>query len=136
MWMTAFYRPNQVHSLALPAHLSLGNNAKAEAHAHRYLSLLPDHMQRSRTLTTARLPRPQLLALVRQTVLDVYADVRAPLPHLANYRVEAFSERLDRHATEPGFALASATTWENRSATRMRTPSSRTTAGGNAWPRQ
>ncbi|MFF2950869.1 GNAT family N-acetyltransferase [Kitasatospora sp. NPDC057965] len=39
----------------------------------------------------------------RQDLLDVYADVRAPLLHLANYRVEAFVERLDRHATEPGF---------------------------------
>ncbi|MEV7121806.1 GNAT family N-acetyltransferase [Kitasatospora griseola] len=39
----------------------------------------------------------------RQDLLDVYAVVRAPLLHLANYRVEAFAERLDRHATEPGF---------------------------------
>jgi GNAT superfamily N-acetyltransferase len=41
----------------------------------------------------------------RQDLLDVYADVRAPLLHLANYRVEAFAERLDRHAGEPGFEL-------------------------------
>lgn len=40
---------------------------------------------------------------VRQTLLEVYADVRAPLLHLPNYRVAAFAERLDRHATEPGF---------------------------------
>ncbi|WP_435820753.1 GNAT family N-acetyltransferase [Kitasatospora cineracea] len=46
-----------------------------------------------------------LTAEVRQDLLDVYADVRAPLLHLANYRVEAFAERLDRHATEPGFGL-------------------------------
>ncbi len=43
------------------------------------------------------------LTRVRQTVLDVYADVRAPLLHMANYRVEAFAERLDRHAGELGF---------------------------------
>ncbi|MFG2825054.1 GNAT family N-acetyltransferase [Kitasatospora sp. NPDC048365] len=42
---------------------------------------------------------------VRQDLLDVYADVRAPLLHLPNYRVETFAERLDRHATEPGFEL-------------------------------
>ncbi|GAA1165311.1 GNAT superfamily N-acetyltransferase [Kitasatospora gansuensis] len=42
---------------------------------------------------------------VRQDLLEAYADVRAPLLHLANYRVEAFVERLDRHATEPGFEL-------------------------------
>lgn len=41
----------------------------------------------------------------RQDLMEVYADVRAPLLHLANYRVEAFAERLDRHATEPGFEL-------------------------------
>ncbi|GAA0700407.1 hypothetical protein GCM10010193_63960 [Kitasatospora atroaurantiaca] len=40
---------------------------------------------------------------VWQTLLDVYADVRAPLLHLANYRVEAFAERLARHASEPGW---------------------------------
>ncbi|OLE23716.1 MAG: GNAT family N-acetyltransferase [Catenulispora sp. 13_1_20CM_3_70_7] len=43
------------------------------------------------------------LAPVRQTLLDVYADVRAPLLHLPNYRVETFAERLDRHGTELGF---------------------------------
>lgn len=42
---------------------------------------------------------------VRRDLLDVYADVRAPLLHLANYCVEAFAERLDRHAGEPGFEL-------------------------------
>ncbi|MFJ9695794.1 GNAT family N-acetyltransferase [Kitasatospora sp. NPDC101183] len=47
----------------------------------------------------------RLPAEVRQDLLDVYADVRAPLLHLANYRVEAFAERLDRHAGEPGFEL-------------------------------
>ncbi|WP_200812418.1 GNAT family N-acetyltransferase [Streptomyces sp. 3213.3] len=37
-------------------------------------------------------------------LLDVYAEVRAPLLHLPNYAVTAFGERLDRHSTEPGFA--------------------------------
>ncbi|MFD4661432.1 GNAT family N-acetyltransferase [Kitasatospora sp. NPDC058444] len=46
-----------------------------------------------------------LTAAARQDLLDVYADVRAPLLHLANYRVGAFLERLDRHMTEPGFEL-------------------------------
>ncbi|MER6116160.1 GNAT family N-acetyltransferase [Streptomyces sp. NPDC001743] len=40
---------------------------------------------------------------MRGDLLDVYAEVRAPLLHLANYAVGAFGERLDRHATEPGF---------------------------------
>ncbi|MFE6056756.1 GNAT family N-acetyltransferase [Kitasatospora sp. NPDC056446] len=41
----------------------------------------------------------------RRDLLDVYADVRAPLLHLPNYRADVFAERLDRHAAEPGFAL-------------------------------
>lgn len=46
-----------------------------------------------------------LLPEARQNLLDVYTDVRAPLLHLPNYRVDVFAERLDRHATEPGFEL-------------------------------
>nr|WP_035806458.1 acetyltransferase [Kitasatospora mediocidica] len=46
-----------------------------------------------------------LTTQARQDLLDVYADVRAPLLHLVNYRVQTFAERLDRHATEPGFEL-------------------------------
>ncbi|MFG2722810.1 GNAT family N-acetyltransferase [Streptomyces sp. NPDC048416] len=40
---------------------------------------------------------------VRSDLIDVYADVRAPLLHLPNYAVTAFGERLDRHSAEPGF---------------------------------
>ncbi|WP_424710473.1 GNAT family N-acetyltransferase [Kitasatospora acidiphila] len=47
----------------------------------------------------------ELTLEVRRDLLAVYVDVRAPLLHLANYRVEAFAERLDRHAGEPGFEV-------------------------------
>lgn len=40
---------------------------------------------------------------VRKDIIDVYADARAPLLHLPHYSVERFAERLDRHATEPGW---------------------------------
>ncbi|MET9292619.1 GNAT family N-acetyltransferase [Streptomyces sp. NPDC003077] len=43
------------------------------------------------------------LGPARGDLLDVYADVRAPLLHLPNYAVTTFGERLDRHGTEPGF---------------------------------
>ncbi|MDX3354180.1 GNAT family N-acetyltransferase [Streptomyces sp. ME01-24h] len=43
------------------------------------------------------------LDVVRGDLVDVYADVRAPLLHLPNYAVTAFGERLDRHGSEPGF---------------------------------
>ncbi|GLW55517.1 GNAT family N-acetyltransferase [Kitasatospora phosalacinea] len=42
---------------------------------------------------------------VRRVLLEVYADVRAPLLHEPNYRVAAFAERLDGHAAAPGFVL-------------------------------
>ncbi|RKE23094.1 GNAT family N-acetyltransferase [Streptomyces sp. TLI_171] len=41
----------------------------------------------------------------RRALLDVYAEVRAPLLHEPNYRVEAFTDRLDRHLADAGFAL-------------------------------
>ncbi|MFJ3089721.1 GNAT family N-acetyltransferase [Streptomyces sp. NPDC086838] len=40
---------------------------------------------------------------IRGDLLDVYAEVRAPLLHLPNYAVTSFGERIDRHSTEPGF---------------------------------
>ncbi|WP_030688128.1 GNAT family N-acetyltransferase [Streptomyces sp. NRRL B-1347] len=43
------------------------------------------------------------LHAARGDLLDVYAEVRAPLLHLPNYAVTAFGERLDRHGAEPGF---------------------------------
>ncbi|MFB7645754.1 GNAT family N-acetyltransferase [Streptomyces sp. NPDC056084] len=43
------------------------------------------------------------LAAVRSDLLDIYAEVRAPLLHLANYSISSFGERLDRHGSEPGF---------------------------------
>jgi len=43
-------------------------------------------------------------AAVRGDLLDVYAEVRAPLLHLPNYAITAFGECLDRHGAEPGFA--------------------------------
>ncbi|MFF5968302.1 GNAT family N-acetyltransferase [Streptomyces collinus] len=43
------------------------------------------------------------LSTARGDLLDVYAEVRAPLLHLPNYAVTAFGERLDRHSSEAGF---------------------------------
>ncbi|MEU3411626.1 GNAT family N-acetyltransferase [Streptomyces sp. NPDC006658] len=44
-----------------------------------------------------------VLDAVRADLIDVYAEVRAPLLHLPNYAVTAFGDRLDRHGAEPGF---------------------------------
>ncbi|MEE4495123.1 GNAT family N-acetyltransferase [Streptomyces sp. BE230] len=43
------------------------------------------------------------LDAARGDLLDVYAEARAPLLHLANYAISSFGERLDRHGSEAGF---------------------------------
>ncbi|MEU6680873.1 GNAT family N-acetyltransferase [Streptomyces sp. NPDC046925] len=53
--------------------------------------------------TTIDLRTFTALDAARGDLLDVYAEVRAPLLHLPNYAVTVFGERLDRHGTEPGF---------------------------------
>ena len=52
-----------------------------------------------------RLVRTEDLSTIRGTLLDLYADVRAPLLHLPHYSVKSFAERLDRHGTEIGFKV-------------------------------
>ncbi|WP_405447924.1 GNAT family N-acetyltransferase [Streptomyces erythrochromogenes] len=49
---------------------------------------------------------------LRATIAEVYAGVRAELLDHPNYRVDVFLERLDRHAGEPGWAIAVAYTLE------------------------
>ncbi|MEV6735371.1 GNAT family N-acetyltransferase [Streptomyces sp. NPDC051364] len=40
---------------------------------------------------------------VREDLIKVYASVRGDLLRLPNYRVETFTERLDRHGNDPGW---------------------------------
>ncbi|WP_327367978.1 XRE family transcriptional regulator [Streptomyces sp. NBC_01217] len=60
VWMLAFYDQAELDSLALSAHLALGDYSTAEYHAHRCLSALRPHMIRSRAITTTRLAHAQL----------------------------------------------------------------------------
>ncbi len=60
VWLLAFYDQAELHSLALSAHLALGDYPTAEYHAHRCLSALRPHMVRSRAITTTRLAHAQL----------------------------------------------------------------------------
>lgn len=60
VWLLAFYDQAELDSLALSAHLALGNYATAEFHAHRCLAGLRPHMVRSRAITTTRLAHAQL----------------------------------------------------------------------------
>ncbi|MEV5688259.1 XRE family transcriptional regulator [Streptomyces sp. NPDC052164] len=60
VWMRAFYDQAELDSLALSAHLALGDYPAAEYHAHRCLSALRPHMVRSLAITTTRLAHAQL----------------------------------------------------------------------------
>ncbi|MGW2557382.1 GNAT family N-acetyltransferase [Streptomyces sp. NPDC001635] len=50
------------------------------------------------------------LAPARADLIAAYTDVRGELLHLPNYAVSAFTERLDRHGSEPGWAAVLAYT--------------------------
>ncbi|MCX5381077.1 GNAT family N-acetyltransferase [Streptomyces sp. NBC_00091] len=52
---------------------------------------------------TTRLRRFTELEQAGGPLIEVYAEVRAPLLHLPNYAVSTFADRLERHGREPGF---------------------------------
>ncbi len=60
VWMAAVRDGAELETLALSAHLRLGNFEQAESHAHRSLTLLRPQMQRDRAINTARLAHAQL----------------------------------------------------------------------------
>ncbi|MFF9398534.1 XRE family transcriptional regulator [Streptomyces sp. NPDC014744] len=60
VWMTAAGDGAELETLAVAAHLRLGNYAQAESHAHRSLTLLRPQMQRDRAINIARLAHAQL----------------------------------------------------------------------------
>ncbi len=60
VWMTAALNGAELETLSLSAHLRLGDFERAEAHAHRSLTLLHPQMRRDRALNTARLAHAQL----------------------------------------------------------------------------
>ena len=60
LWITAFYDQAELDSLAVAAHLALGDYVRAEAHAHRSLTMLRPNLHRTRMITTARLAHAQL----------------------------------------------------------------------------
>ncbi len=78
VWLLAFYDQAELHSLALSAHLALGDYPTAEFHAHRCLAALRPHMRRSRAITMTRLAHAQLaqddLETATTTAMKVPAD--------------------------------------------------------------
>ncbi|WP_336621210.1 hypothetical protein [Streptomyces sp. DH18] len=116
VWMLAFYDQAELDSLALSAHLALGDYSTAEYHAHRCLSALRPHMVRSRAITTTRLAHAQLAQgapeAATATARKVPAD--AATQHARVTRMlQEFGAAL--RATAPG--SSSVQTWTEHAAT-------------------
>lgn len=87
LWMTAVCDQAELEELSLSAHLSLGNYADAEAHAHKSLAFLRPYMQRDRAIVTARLAHAQLgqgeAEAAVATALSVPADMTSRHPRVS-----------------------------------------------------
>lgn len=75
------------------------------------------------------------LDAVRGDLLDVYAEVRAPLLHLPNYAITAFGSAWTATAPSPASSPSSHTRTASRSAMPTPTGSSTETGTGSAPPR-
>lgn len=118
VWMLAFYDQAELDSLALSAHLALGDYSTAEYHAHRCLSALRPHMIRSRAITTTRLAHAQGAPdAATATAMEVPAE--AATQHARVTRMlQEFGAAL--RATAPGSTTVQ--TWtEHTAAWRMAT---------------
>lgn len=63
---------------------------------------------------TIRLRRFTDMEQARGPLIEVYAEVRAPLLHLRNYSVPTLAERVERYGRTPGFAAVLAFDAEDR----------------------
>jgi transcriptional regulator with XRE-family HTH domain len=110
VWITAFYDQAELDGLAVAAYLSLGDFARAEAHAHRSLALLRPALHRTRMIATARLAHAQLGQgdhdPAIKTAMSISPD-EATHPRVAGM-LASFSHKL--HATAP--SSHSSHTWE------------------------
>ena len=106
-WMRAFFDQAEIESLALTAHLALGNFERAEAHAHRGIALLRPHMLRSRAIATARLAHAQLGQGDLETAVCTATSTNASHPRVVRM-LEEFGGRL--HAIAPHGAAVR--TWD------------------------
>ncbi|MGX1565477.1 XRE family transcriptional regulator [Streptomyces sp. NPDC055506] len=103
VWMAAVRDGAELETLALSAHLRLGNFEQAESHAHRSLTLLRPQMRRDRALNTARLAHAQL----RQGEADAATATAMKIPADAATQHARVSSTLQEfaatlRATAPG----------------------------------
>ncbi|MEV6393596.1 XRE family transcriptional regulator [Streptomyces sp. NPDC051907] len=116
VWMAAARDGAELETLALSAHLRLGNFDQAESHAHRSLTLLRPQMQRDRAINTARLAHAQLgqreADAATATAMTVPADVATQHARVTRM-LQEFGAAL--RATAPGSATVQ--TWTEHTAT-------------------
>ncbi|BCM66791.1 XRE family transcriptional regulator [Streptomyces tricolor] len=115
VWMTAVRDGAELETLALAAHLRLGNFAQAEAHAHRSLTMLRPQMHRDRAINTARLAHTQLA----QGDAEAATATAVQVPGIVATRHARVSRLLKEfgaalHATAPGSAYVQ--TWAEHTA--------------------
>lgn len=81
VWMAAVSDGAELETLALAAHLRLGNFEQAETHAHQSLTLLRPQMRRDRAINITRLAAAQLgqgdIELAVATAVKVPSDIAA-----------------------------------------------------------
>ncbi|MFF0966117.1 hypothetical protein ACWDQO_07715 [Streptomyces sp. NPDC003703] len=116
MWMGAVRNGAELETLALSAHLRLGNFEQAEAHAHRSLALLRPQMRRDRAINTARLAHAQL----GQGEADAAASTAMKVPAVVATRHARVARMLQEfgaalRATAPGDAVVQ--DWTEHTAT-------------------
>lgn len=106
-WMAAVGDGAELETLALAAHLGLGEFERAEARAHHSLALLRPQMQRDRALNTARLALAQLgqgdLEPAIGTAMSIPSEVFLRHPRIARL-IREFDIKL--HAAAPSSPLA------------------------------
>ena len=116
VWLLAFYDQAELDSLALCAHLALGDYPVAEYHAHRCLSALRPHMVRSRAIATTRLAHAQLAQgdadAATATAMNVPSDAATRHARVSRM-LQEFGAAL--RATAPGSTIAR--TWTEHAAT-------------------
>ncbi len=116
VWMAAVRDGAELETLALSAHLRLGNFEQAESHAHRSLTLLRPQMQRDRAINTARLAHAQLGqgAADAATATAMKVPAQAATQHARVTRMlQEFGAAL--RATAPGSSTVQ--TWTEHTAT-------------------
>lgn len=85
--------------------LGVLDDVRVDVHGDADLGVPEDLHHHAELMTTAHaieLRTFTTLDTIRGDLLDVYADVRAPLLHLPDYAI-TFGERIDRHGSEPRF---------------------------------